>query len=81
MLVKITPEMFRNNNFVNIDGGQRFGELSCLTKVLQFHCRLPNEIFWPSMFTKLLFRNISGVIFTNMEYRTFDIYVFITADH
>lgn len=30
---------------------------------------LPNEIFWPSLFTKLLFRNISGVIFTNMEYR------------
>jgi hypothetical protein len=23
---------------------------------------LPNEIFWPSLFTKLLFRNISGVI-------------------
>jgi hypothetical protein len=30
---------------------------------------LPNEIFRPSLFTKLLFRNISGVIFTNMEYR------------
>ena len=30
---------------------------------------LTNEIFWPSLFTKLLFRNISGVIFTNMEYR------------
>jgi hypothetical protein len=30
---------------------------------------MPNEIFWPSLFTKLLFRNISGVIFTNMEYR------------
>ena len=30
---------------------------------------LPNEIFWPSLFTKLLFRNISGVIFTSMEYR------------
>jgi hypothetical protein len=23
---------------------------------------LPNEIFWPSLFTRLLFRNISGVI-------------------
>ena len=30
---------------------------------------LLNEIFWPSLFTKLLFLNISGVIFTNMEYR------------
>ena len=30
---------------------------------------LPNEIFWPSLLTKLSFRNISGVIFTNMEYR------------
>jgi hypothetical protein len=30
---------------------------------------LPNEIFWPSLFTKLLFWNISGVIFINMEYR------------
>jgi hypothetical protein len=30
---------------------------------------LPNEIFWPSLFTKLLFRNISGVIFTYMENR------------
>ena len=49
--------------------GQRFGELSpCLTKVLQFHCRLPNEIVWPSLITKLLFQNISGVIFSNMEY-------------
>jgi hypothetical protein len=24
---------------------------------------LPNEIFWPSLFTKLLFQNISGVIY------------------
>ena len=30
---------------------------------------LPNEIFWPSLYTKLSFRNISGVIFINMEYR------------
>jgi hypothetical protein len=30
---------------------------------------LSNEIFWPSLIAKLLFRNISGVIFTNMEYR------------
>ena len=53
-----------------IPPGQRFGELSpCLTKVHQFHCPLPNEIFWPSLFTKLLFWNISGVIFTNMENR------------
>ena len=27
---------------------------------------LPNEIFWPSLFSKLLFRNISGVIFTKI---------------
>jgi hypothetical protein len=27
------------------------------------------KICSPSLFTKLLFRNISGVIFTNMEYR------------
>jgi hypothetical protein len=30
---------------------------------------LPSEIFWPYLFTIFLFLNISGVIFTNMEYR------------
>ena len=28
---------------------------------------LPNEIFWPSLLTKLIFWNISGVIFTNIQ--------------
>jgi hypothetical protein len=32
------------------------------SNVLTFWWILPNEIFWPSLFTKLLFRNISGVI-------------------
>jgi len=64
----ISPLCKGNECFIPPD--QRFGELSpCLTKVLQFHYRLPNEICWPSLFKKLLFRNISGVIFTNMEYR------------
>ena len=57
------------------EGEQIFISLLCkgnecfIPPAQRFWWILSNEIFWPSLSTKLLFRNISGVIFTNMEYR------------
>ena len=52
----------RVNKFSYLPYAREMNVLFHQSNVLTFWWILPNEIFWPSLFTKLLFRNISGVI-------------------